>query len=108
MALRAALTLAALLLALPAAASAHGEDGVITHMDTREELAAVDVASTAAAAAVPGALPYRWCGDARTTDDTANAVLPPPPRASSSSTRTRPTAPTAPPLGVRRSRPTWR
>ncbi len=76
MALRAALTVAALLLALPAAASAHGEDGVITHMDTREELAAVDVAGTAAAAAAPGALPYRWCGDARTTDDTANAVLP--------------------------------
>jgi hypothetical protein len=59
--------------ALPAAsASAHGG---ITHRDTRAELP-VTVAATAAAANAPGALPYTWCGDPLTTDDTANAALP--------------------------------
>jgi hypothetical protein len=63
--------------ALPAAtASAHGVEGAITHRDTRDELAFVDVAATAAAADAPGALPYGWCGEPRTTDDTANAALP--------------------------------
>ena len=65
---------AALLPAAPAAA--HGVEGAITHRDTRDELAFVDVAATAATAAVPGALPYEWCGEARTTDDTAHAALP--------------------------------
>jgi hypothetical protein len=64
------------LLTLPAAAAAHGEEGIITHRDTREELAFVDVAATAQAAAAPDALPYGWCGDERTTDDTAHATLP--------------------------------
>jgi hypothetical protein len=67
-------TLLAMLPATPAAA--HGVDGAVTHRDTREELALVDVAATAAAAAVPDALPYQWCGEARTTDDTAHAALP--------------------------------
>ena len=63
--------------ALPAApAAAHGVEGVFTHRDTREELAFVDVAATAAAADAPGALPYGWCGEARTTDGTANDPLP--------------------------------
>jgi hypothetical protein len=66
--------LATLLPAAPAAA--HGVEGAITHFDTRAELAFVDVAATAAAAAVPDALPYEWCGEARTTDNTANAALP--------------------------------
>jgi hypothetical protein len=71
------IALAALAPAAPAAA--HGPDGtaaLITHRDTRAELAQVDVAATAAAAAAPSALPSTWCGDARTTDDTANAALP--------------------------------
>ena len=66
--------LATLLPAAPAAA--HGVEGAITHADTREELAFVDVAATAATAAAPDALPYEWCGVARTTDDTAHAALP--------------------------------
>jgi hypothetical protein len=64
------------LLVTAAPAAAHGIEGAITHRDTRDELAFVDVAATAAAAAVPDALPYAWCGDARTTDDTAHATLP--------------------------------
>jgi hypothetical protein len=64
--------------ALPAApAAAHGGDGVITHADTRDELALVDVARTAQAADAPAALPYGFCGDARTTDDTAHAAQAP-------------------------------
>jgi len=70
--------LAALAPAAPAAAHGPGElDGIgalITHRDTRAELAQVDVAATAAAAAAPSALPSTWCGDRRTTDDTANAA----------------------------------
>jgi hypothetical protein len=63
--------------ALPAApAAAHGVEGAVTHRDTREELSLADVARTAAAAGAPQALPYGWCGDARVTDDTANAALP--------------------------------
>jgi hypothetical protein len=65
---------ALLLTAAPAAA--HGVEGAITHLDTRAELAFVDVAATAAAAAVPDALPYEWCGEARTTDGTAHDALP--------------------------------
>ena len=64
------------LLVTAAPAAAHGIEGAITHRDTREELAFVDVAATAATAAVPDALPYDWCGDARTTDDTARDALP--------------------------------
>jgi hypothetical protein len=64
------------LLAAPAAAAAHGVEGSITHRDTRDELAFVDVAATAAAAAAPDALPYGWCGETRTTDDVADAALP--------------------------------
>jgi len=64
--------------ALPVApAVAHDGEGVITHADTRGELALVDVARTAEAAAAPDALPYGWCGDARVSDDTAHAALPP-------------------------------
>jgi hypothetical protein len=71
------LLLVTLLAMLPTApAAAHGVDGAITHRDTREELARVDVAATAAAAAAPDALPYQWCGEARTTDDTAHDALP--------------------------------
>ena len=66
-----------LAVALPAApAAAHGVEGAITHRDTREELAFVDVAATAAVAAAPDALPYAWCGEARTSDDTAHDTLP--------------------------------
>jgi hypothetical protein len=66
----------AIALAIPTAASAHGVEGALTHRDTREELALVDVAATAAAADAPNALPYGWCGDERTSDNTANAALP--------------------------------
>jgi len=78
--LLAVLVLAALAPAAPA--SAHGPGGLdglaslITHRDTRAELAQVDVAATAAAAAAPSALPATWCGDPRTSDDTANAAQP--------------------------------
>ncbi|MGH2948168.1 MAG: hypothetical protein ACRDPC_18265, partial [Solirubrobacteraceae bacterium] len=65
---------AGLLAAAPAAG--HGVTGAITHMDAREDLAQT-VAATAAAADAPGALPYGWCGDALTADDTAHAALPP-------------------------------
>ena len=64
------------LLVWAAPAAAHGLDGVVTHRDTRAELAFVDVAATAQAAAAPDALPYGWCGEARTSDDTAHAALP--------------------------------
>jgi hypothetical protein len=67
------------LVALPAAPApaheGHGE-GVLTHADTRAELALVDVAATAAAADAPGALPYVWCGDERTSDDVVHSALP--------------------------------
>jgi hypothetical protein len=66
--------LAAILPAAPAAG--HGVEGAITHRDTRDELALVDVAATAAAAAAPDALPYEWCGETRTTDDTAHDPFP--------------------------------
>jgi hypothetical protein len=72
------LAIAATLLAVAlwcAPAGAHGVEGAITHRDTRAELALVDVAATAAAADAPDALPYEWCGEARTTDDTANEAL---------------------------------
>lgn len=59
-----------------ASAAAHGVEGAITHRDTRDELAFVDVAATAAAAAAPDALPYEWCGEARTSDGTAHDALP--------------------------------
>jgi hypothetical protein len=63
--------------ALPAAsAAAHGTEGVFTHQDTRDELALISVAATAAAADAPDALPYGWCGEARTTEGTANDPLP--------------------------------
>jgi hypothetical protein len=65
-----------LLLASAPGAAAHGVGGVITHRDTRDELALVDVAATAAAADAPDALPYQWCGDPRTSDDSAHAALP--------------------------------
>ena len=58
-----------------APAAAHGVDGSITHRDTRDELALVDVAATAAVAAAPDALPYQWCGEPRTADDTVNDPL---------------------------------
>jgi len=61
---------------LAAPAAAHGGDGVLTHMDTRDQLAEVNVAATAAAAAAPGALPYTWCGDERTTDNVVQSALP--------------------------------
>ena len=54
-------------------AAAHGG---ITHRDTRAEIP-IAVAATAAAAAAPDALPYAWCGDELTADDTEHAALPP-------------------------------
>jgi hypothetical protein len=69
-----AILLAILVPAAPAAA--HGIEGAITHRDTRAELALVDVAATAAAAAAPDALPYQWCGEHRTTEDNAHDALP--------------------------------
>jgi hypothetical protein len=76
--MRLALATAALfvLFAAAAPASAHEGEGVLTHRDTRGELADVDIAATAAAADAPNALPYGWCGDERTSDDTANAAQP--------------------------------
>ena len=72
-----AISAAFLAVALPAApAAAHGGEGVVTHADTRDELALVDVERTADAAAAPDAMPSGWCGDARVTDDTAHAALP--------------------------------
>ena len=48
----------------------------------------------------PTACRTRWCGDERTTDDTANAATPAPTcRSSRSSTPTPPTGPTASPAG---------
>jgi hypothetical protein len=71
---RLALLVFCLLLLATAPAAAH--DGVLTHMDTRDELADVDVAATAAAADAPAALPYGWCGVERTTDDVVHAAQP--------------------------------
>jgi hypothetical protein len=62
--------------AAPAVAHDGDGDGVLTHADTRAELALVDVAATAAAADAPGALPYDWCGDERTSDDVVHSALP--------------------------------
>jgi hypothetical protein len=71
------LAVAVLAAALPAAsASAHGGEGVLTHADTRAELAEVNVAATAAAAEIPNALPYGWCGDERTSDDVVHSAVP--------------------------------
>src|SRR4051812_19835773 len=70
------LALAILLVSAAPAAAHHGIEGSLTHRDTREELSEVDVKATAAAAAAPAALPYAWCGDERTSDDTAHAALP--------------------------------
>src|SRR4051794_8967396 len=74
--MRTALLAAFVLLVLAAPAAAHDDapEGALTHRDTRAELADVDIAATAAAADAPDALPYGWCGDERTTDDTANAA----------------------------------
>jgi hypothetical protein len=75
--MRSALLALAILLASAAPAAAHdGAEGMLTHRDTREELALVDIKATAAAADAPGALPYAWCGDERTSDDTAHAAQP--------------------------------
>src|SRR5262249_7140483 len=68
----------ALFAATPAAAHDGVEDeGVLTHRDTRDELSEIHLAATARAAAAPDALPYSWCGDERTTDNTANAAQSP-------------------------------
>jgi hypothetical protein len=77
--MRTALLAAIVLLVLAAPAAAHDDapEGVLTHMDTRDELADVNLAATAAAADAPDALPYAWCGDERTTDDTDHAAQPP-------------------------------
>jgi hypothetical protein len=75
--MRSALLAFAILLVSAAPAAAHdGVEGALTHRDTRAELAEVDVKATAAAADTPAALPYAWCGDERTSDDTAHAALP--------------------------------
>jgi hypothetical protein len=74
--MRVVLLTIACVLVLAAPAAAHGGGGVLTHMDTRDQLAEVNVAATAAAAAAPGALPYAWCGDERTTDDVVHSALP--------------------------------
>jgi hypothetical protein len=59
-----------------AVAAAPAAAHLVTHRDTRSDLA-VTVAATAAAADLPGALPYRWCGDELTRDDSVHAALPP-------------------------------
>src|SRR4051794_171392 len=64
-------------LTAPTVAAAHsGGDGVLTHRDTRDELSEIHLAATAAAAEIPNALPYAWCGDERTTDDVVHSSLP--------------------------------
>ncbi len=71
-------TAATLVAAAPAAAHDGEEhEGVLTHRDTRDELSEIHLAATATAAAAPNALPYAWCGDERTTDDTADAAQAP-------------------------------
>jgi hypothetical protein len=68
-----AVPIALLAFALAASpAAAH----LVTHRDTRADLA-LTVARTAAAADLPGALPYTWCGDQLTSDDVAHAAVPP-------------------------------
>jgi hypothetical protein len=70
------LFLTVLAAAFPAApAAAHGGPGVLTHADTRDELRDVSIAATAAAAEIPNALPYAWCGDERTGDDVVHSAL---------------------------------
>jgi hypothetical protein len=68
---------ASLLLLAAFATPAAAHSPTLTHRDTRDELSPVSVAATAAAADAPGALPYAWCGDPRTTDGTTNATLSP-------------------------------
>jgi hypothetical protein len=68
-----------LLLVLAAPAAAHVRTAE-THRDTRFELADVDIAETVetvetAAGTVGEALPEEWCGEERTSDDTANATF---------------------------------
>src|SRR4051794_22538540 len=70
---------------LPAAAYAHeGEADGVTHSDTPEELRDTDVQKPVADAwlspegsmTLAAAPPMTWCGQARTTDDTADAAYP--------------------------------
>ena len=72
-----ALVTSIVLLAALGATPAQAHDTRVTHRDTRDELSHVNVASAAAAADAPDALPYAWCGDPRTVDGTANAALAP-------------------------------
>lgn len=67
-------------LALPTYALQHRSGERLTHLDTRGQLQDVNLAEvvvTAQAAADGGdGLPTSWCGEDRTTDNTANAVTP--------------------------------
>src|SRR6476469_8963338 len=75
--MRVALVLLVLAAALPtASASAHHGESAVTHADTRDELSEIHVAAAAAAAEIPNALPYGWCGDERTTDEVMHSALP--------------------------------
>ena len=67
-------------LALPTFALTHSAPEKLTHLDTRGQLQDVNLAevvATAQAAADDGdGIPTAWCGEDRTTDNTANAVFP--------------------------------
>ena len=67
-------------LALPTFAMTHSAPEKLTHLDTRGQLQDVNLAevvATAQAAANDGdGIPTAWCGEDRTTDNTANAVFP--------------------------------
>ena len=64
-------------LALPTFALTHSAPEKLTHLDTRGQLQDVNLAevvATAQAAANDGdGIPTSWCGEDRTTDNTANA-----------------------------------
>ncbi|MBE2317560.1 hypothetical protein DVA67_016375 [Solirubrobacter sp. CPCC 204708] len=68
-------------LALPTFALPQADKDKLTHLDTRGQLQDVNLAEvvvTAQAAADGGdGLPTAWCGEDRTSDNTANAVTPP-------------------------------
>ena len=76
--------LCAVLLALVAAVPARAHDGAVTHRDTIQELnfdfaAAIEANDQITAPSAYGDsglsyLPKRWCGTARSSDDTTNAV----------------------------------
>lgn len=67
-------------LALPTYALQHAPEEKLTHLDTRGQLQDVNLAEVVATAQAAGdgadGLPTSWCGEDRTTDNTANAATP--------------------------------